>query len=102
LVDLSADWQARFLKFFLTFIEMFYVYAISSLSRNYIYVGKTSYLDYTIKRHNAKREKTTRPYAPFELIYSEKFETRMAARQKEKYLKSGIGKENLRQIRDKG
>jgi putative endonuclease len=49
-----------------------------------------------------KREKTTRAYAPFELIYSEKFETRMAARQKEKYLKSGIGKENLRQIRDKG
>ncbi len=46
------------------------VYAIASLSRNYIYVGMTSNLDNRLKRHNNGYEKTTKPYAPFELIYN--------------------------------
>lgn len=53
-----------------------------------------------IARHNAGKEKTTKPYAPFQLIYSEVCTNRVAARQKEKYWKSGVGKEKLRQIRD--
>ena len=80
---------------------MFYVYAISSLNRNYIYVGFTSDLNARVERHNQKREKTTRAYTPFELIYSEEVGTRIEARRLEKYWKSGIGKEKLRRIRDK-
>ena len=53
-----------------------------------------------IARHNAGKEKTTKPYVPFQLIYSEVCTGRVAARQKEKYWKSGIGKQKLRQIRD--
>ena len=41
---------------------------------------------------------TTKPYIPFILIYSEKFETRAEARDKEKYLKSGSGKEFLKTL----
>ncbi len=48
--------------------------------------------------HNSGYEQTTKPYRPFELLYTEKFETREAARAREKYLKSGIGKDFLRQI----
>jgi len=51
-------------------------------------------------RHNKGYEPTTKPYAPFQLIYSEITETRIEARTKEKYLKSGIGKEKLRSLRD--
>ena len=81
---------------------MFYIYALSSLSRNYIYVGMTKDLDARIKRHNDGREKTTRAYRPFELIFSEALSVeRIEARKREKYWKSGIGKEKLRQIRDK-
>ena len=79
---------------------MFYVYALSSLKHNYIYVGLTQNLDNRIKRHNAGREKTTKFYKPFELIYSEVCNTRVEARVREKYWKSGIGKEKLRYIRD--
>ncbi|MGJ8745473.1 MAG: GIY-YIG nuclease family protein [Polaribacter sp.] len=79
---------------------MFTVYAISSLSRNYIYVGMTSNLDERLKRHNGLREKTTKPYAPFKLIFSEVVPTRIEARKREKYWKSGIGKEKLRSLRD--
>ncbi len=77
---------------------MFTVYAIKSLSRNYIYVGLTSNLDERLKRHNNGYERTTKPYKPFVLIHSEVFDTRVQAREKEKYLKSGIGKEFLKKI----
>ena len=76
------------------------VYAISSLTRNYIYVGMTSNLSDRLSRHNKGYEKTTRPYSPFEIIYQEKCENRQKARLLEKYWKSGIGKERLRKIRD--
>ena len=80
---------------------MFFVYAISSQIRNYIYVGMSKELESRIKRHNQKRERTTRAYAPFQLIYSEQLELRSEAREREKYWKSGIDKEKLRLIRDK-
>ncbi|QVY64645.1 GIY-YIG nuclease family protein [Polaribacter sp. Q13] len=79
---------------------MFYVYAISSIAKNYIYVGLTSNLNERIKRHNGLRERTTKFYAPFKLIYVEEVKTRIEARVREKYWKSGIGKEKLRSLRD--
>ncbi len=80
---------------------MVWVYAISSLTSNYIYVGMTIDLNQRIDRHNGGREKTTRPYTPFELIYHEECENRLEARKREKYWKSGVGKEQLRKVRDK-
>ncbi len=77
---------------------MIYVYAIKSLSRNYIYVGLTNNLGRRIQQHNQGENRSTKAYTPFVLIYSEKFETRIEARKKEKYLKSGIGKEFLKNI----
>ncbi|MTI86587.1 MAG: GIY-YIG nuclease family protein [Balneolaceae bacterium] len=77
---------------------MYTVYAISSLSRNYIYVGFSSQLPERLKRHNEGKNKTTKPYAPFELIYTKGFDTRVEARKYEKYLKSGSGKEFLKRL----
>lgn len=79
---------------------MYYVYVISSLTRNYIYVGLSADVKRRIIEHNAGKERTTRPYLPFELIYVESCEDRIKAREREKYWKSGIGKEQLRNIRD--
>jgi putative endonuclease len=79
---------------------MIIVYAISSKIKNYIYVGMCMDIDERFRRHNAGYEKTTRPYRPFNLIYTEPFPNRILARKKEKYLKSGVGKEYLKAIRD--
>ncbi len=76
----------------------FFVYAIKSLSRNYIYVGLTNNLERRIQEHNSGRGRATKSYAPFRLIYSEKVGVRIEARKREKYLKSGIGKEFLKKI----
>lgn len=78
---------------------MFFVYAIKSSIKNYIYVGITNNLDRRFAEHNSGKNKTTKPYRPFVLIYSEKFITRLEARQKEKVLKSGFGKEFLKRIK---
>jgi putative endonuclease len=78
---------------------MFIVFAIKSETRNYIYVGLTQNLDERLKRHNRGYERTTKPYRPFKMIHKEVFATRAEAREREKYLKSGIGKEFLRSIK---
>jgi putative endonuclease len=77
---------------------MYSVYAIKSTKKNYIYVWLTNNLERRIYEHNLWKEKTTKPYTPFILIYSENFETRVEARIKEKYLKSGCGKEFLKNL----
>ena len=58
----------------------------------------TNDIDRRVAEHNTGREKTTRTYAPFKLIYSEIVEDRTSARKREKYLKSGIGKEFLKNL----
>ena len=75
---------------------MFYVYAISSLQRTYIYVGITNNFDRRIDEHQKGYNKTTRAYRTFRVILVEKYETRQGARKREKYLKSGVGKEFLK------
>ena len=77
---------------------MITVYAISSLSKSYIYVGLSSQPHIRIERHNKGQNKTTRPYAPFKVIYTKNFASRVNARTHEKYLKSGIGKAFLKSL----
>ncbi|HET6540294.1 MAG TPA: GIY-YIG nuclease family protein [Chryseolinea sp.] len=77
---------------------MFYVYCLKSLARNYIYVGLTDNLDRRISQHQNGENRTTAPYRPFLLFHTEQFLNRAQARTREKYLKSGVGKEFLKQL----
>jgi len=86
LADLPTGRQART-------IIMFFTYVLSSLNREYIYVGLTNDMSRRVKQHNDGRERTTAPYRPFKLIHWESFETRSEAREREKYFKTGSGKE---------
>lgn len=72
---------------------MHYVYVLRSEKRNYLYVGITNDVQRRFKEHNEGHNKTTKPYLPFELLFSEKCSDRASARLREKYLKSGCGKE---------
>jgi putative endonuclease len=77
---------------------MYYTYAIKSEGRNYIYVGITGNPERRIQEHCRGYEKTTKPYRPFKAILIEKYINRSEARKREKFLKSGIGKEYLKNI----
>jgi len=98
LVDLPAGRQARNdSKSCLETTNMvYYVYAIKSLKRNYIYVGLTQDFRVRVNQHNNGRSKTTRSYRPFEIILIEEYKSRQEARIREKHLKSGEGKEFLK------
>ena len=72
---------------------MHYVYVIKSIVHNYRYVGIAKDPQKRINQHNAGREKTTRSKRPYKVLLIECLETRAEAREREKYLKSGIGKE---------
>lgn len=77
------------------------VYALASLERDYIYVGLSLDVERRIGEHQRGKEPTTRAYRPFEVLLIEVLPDRMAARKREKFLKSGAGKELLREIRSR-
>ncbi len=77
---------------------MFYVYAIKSEIDGRIYVGMCGDTDNRLKEHNAGKTKSTKGFRPWELIYKEQVLTRIDAREREKYLKSGVGKEFLKSL----
>lgn len=71
-----------------------------TIHHNYIYVGITKNLEERFYRHNTGRERNTKPYLPYKIIYQEECLHRPSARKREKYWKSGVGKEQLQMIRD--
>ncbi len=77
---------------------MYLVYALRSKVDGRIYVGFTSDLERRIKEHNSGKTKSTKGYIPWELLYKEEVTDRNEARKKEKYFKSGIGKEYLKSL----
>ena len=74
------------------------VYALKSIGRNYLYIGMTNDLVRRKMQHDSGRERTTRAYAPFQLLYAEEHNNRSDARKQEKYLKSGTGREWLKNL----
>ena len=79
---------------------MYTVYAIKSKVDGRIYVGFTKEINRRIKEHNTGKTRSTRAFKPWVLIYKEDCQSRIEAREREKYLKGGSGKEFLKRIRD--
>ena len=77
---------------------MYYVYVLYSIDFDRTYTGLTNNIEKRIYQHNAKQNKSTKAYIPWNLIHVERFKTRLEARKREKYLKSGIGREYIKTI----
>ena len=72
---------------------MFTVYVLYSSSFNKIYIGFTSNLEARILSHNHLANKGyTLKFRPWEIIYTEIFETKSEAMKREKELKSANGR----------
>jgi putative endonuclease len=79
-------------------MKNFVVYVLKSQVDGRLYVGFTNSIDRRIKEHNSGKTKSTKGYRPWILVYSEIASTREEARNREKYLKSGCGKEFIKFI----
>ena len=75
---------------------MFYVYALRSLKNKRLYIGCTNNIKRRLQEHNDGRSKYTSLTRPFELIYYEMLDNLKSARNREKMLKGGKGREWLK------
>ncbi|MDP6570546.1 MAG: GIY-YIG nuclease family protein [Candidatus Marinimicrobia bacterium] len=75
---------------------MFFTYVLYSKTYDQIYIGQSNNLNLRLKKHNSGRVKSTKPYSPWKLIYSESFHTRSEAMKREKELKSFQGRQFIR------
>ena len=75
---------------------MFYVYAIKALSKNKIYIGHTQDLDRRLEEHYKGRNKATKAFNDWVLVYQEVFSSRALAVKRELFLKSGDGRRTLK------
>ena len=77
---------------------MFFVYVLKSQTDGRLYKGMTENIERRIYEHNSGKCKSTKPYRPWVMVLTEEFATRLEAREYEKWLKSGVGREYLKKI----
>ena len=77
---------------------MYIVYILRSKSKPFQYVGMTNNLERRLNEHNSGYSTTTKKYLPLELIYKENQPDRISARNREKYFKSGSGREFIKML----
>ena len=76
----------------------YYMYMLSSLKASWHYTGSSDDVPERLKAHNSGKVKSTRPWRPFKLIYTEEYATRSEAFRREMYLKSIDGVDEKRRI----
>lgn len=80
----------------------YYVYMLENVSKRH-YIGITTEPSRRLNEHNSGSTKSTRPFRPWKLIYSEAFDTRSDACKREWRLKHSKGcKEKLNIIKKYG
>ena len=78
--------------------RMFFVYLLKSLKNDKIYVGSTSKsVGLRLVEHNFGSNKWTSANKPFKLVYYESFYCKQDSLHRERFFKSGVGK-NLKKV----
>jgi len=77
---------------------IFSVYILFSEKYSKHYTGFTSNLSERLLSHNELGKGWTARYRPWKLIYSEEFDNKTAAMEKEKWLKSGAGRDFIKKL----
>ena len=77
---------------------MWIVYIIRSQVNNRLYIGSTNDLERRLEEHNSGKSTYTKPTRPFTLVYRELYNTRLEARRRERFLKTGKGRELLKKL----
>ena len=75
---------------------MFTIYVLRSEVDGRLYTGFTKDLSIRIAQHNNGKIKSTKGYMPWKLVYSEIVSTLEEALLREKYLKTGQGRDFLK------
>lgn len=75
---------------------MYYTYVLESEIDNKLYIGFTDNLRRRFEKHNSGKVKSTKSRRPFKLVYYEACLNKEKAVKREKYFKTGYGKNFLK------
>ncbi|VAW10553.1 hypothetical protein MNBD_BACTEROID03-1763 [hydrothermal vent metagenome] len=75
---------------------MYFVYVLQSEVDGRLYKGMTNNLEKRIGQHNSGKNRSTKGFLPWRIVYHEIFSDSKSARAREKYFKSGIGRDFLK------
>lgn len=76
--------------------EFFYVYILFSLKDRKLYIGYSENLKDRINEHFKRKVRATKDRLPLILIHYEVFTNKKDAKTREKFLKSGFGRSQLK------
>ncbi|MFH6604661.1 GIY-YIG nuclease family protein [Maribacter algicola] len=74
----------------------YYVYVLKSIDFGRNYVGFTRNVEKRLRQHNSGKTKSTKPYVPWRILFIETFEIKEDALAREKFLKTGKGREYIK------
>ena len=77
---------------------MFFVYVLKSEKTGRRYIGSCKDLKDRLRRHNSGESKATKHGIPWTLLRVENFPTRSAAMKRERYYKTGRGRDELARL----
>jgi len=75
---------------------MYYVYVLRSKTDDLFYTGSTNDLARRVKEHNSGKNLSTKSRRPFKLVYYEAYLLREGAEDRERFLKTSLGKRFLK------
>ena len=75
-----------------------YVYFIESISSEEYYIGYSTNLRQRIQAHNEGKNRSTKRYKPWRLIFYEAYRDEHDAKRREKYLKTSQGSRALKRM----
>ena len=74
-----------------------FMYILWSIKDKGTYTGSTQNLAERLKNHQSGKVKSTKGRRPLKLIYFEEFEDYKLARKREMYLKTGVGRDWIKE-----
>jgi len=80
---------------------MFTVYILKSLKNGQHYIGSTTNLERRLSQHNNGQNISTHGRGPFKVVYTEIYNTKSAALQREMEIKSYKGGNEFRKLLDR-
>ncbi len=78
--------------------DNYFAYVLHSEVTGHRYVGSCQDLEERLRRHNAGESKSTKHGVPWKLVYCESFCTRSEAVNRERFFKTGKGRDFLDKI----
>jgi putative endonuclease len=77
---------------------MFYCYILRSIPTQKLYIGYTDNWKRRLEEHNSGKNKATKPYIPYEMIFCSCFINQHDALACEKYYKTTAGWKRIKQM----